>query len=123
MTPKRCRARRILTSNRSQPEATQGAVRDGRVLGVGDAESLAGWGPFVVDDRFAHQVLMAGFVEAHSHVSEGGLWRDPSVGFHDRVDPEGRRGPGPDDARRGARGSRRAPRRPRAGRAHERMSG
>ena len=94
MTPTLYRARRILTMNASHPEATHVAVRDGRVLGVGDAESLAGWGPFTVDDRFADRVLMPGFVEAHSHVSEGGFWRHPYVGFHDRVDPEGRRWPG-----------------------------
>jgi hypothetical protein len=94
MTPTLYRARRVLTMNRSQPEATHVAVRDGRVLGAGDAESLAGWGPFTVDDRFADKVLMPGFVEAHSHVSEGGFWRHPYVGFHDRVDPEGRRWPG-----------------------------
>ena len=94
MTATLYRARRILTMNASHPQATHVAVRDGRVLGVGDAESLAGWGPFTVDERFADRVLMPGFVEAHSHVSEGGFWRHPYVGFHDRVDPEGRRWPG-----------------------------
>jgi predicted amidohydrolase YtcJ len=94
MPPTLYRARRILTMNASHPEATHVAVRDGRVLGVGDAESLAGWGPFTIDDRFADRVLLPGFVEAHSHVSEGGFWRHPYVGFHDRVDPEGRRWPG-----------------------------
>ena len=37
-------ARRILTLNPSRPEATHVAVRDGRILGVGALEDLAGWG-------------------------------------------------------------------------------
>jgi predicted amidohydrolase YtcJ len=38
-------ARSILTMNPAQPRATHVAVRDGRILGVGSRESLAGWGP------------------------------------------------------------------------------
>ena len=37
-------ARRILTMNRRQPLATHVAVRDGRVLAVGDAQRVAAWG-------------------------------------------------------------------------------
>jgi predicted amidohydrolase YtcJ len=82
-------ARRILTMNPSRPEATHVAVRDGRILGAGPLEELAGWGDAVLDTRFADQVLMPGFVEGHSHVSEGAFWRMRYVGFHDRVDPDG----------------------------------
>ena len=35
-------ARKIITMNPMQPEATHVAVRDGRVLGVGSADELAG---------------------------------------------------------------------------------
>jgi predicted amidohydrolase YtcJ len=83
-------ARRILTMNPSRPEATHVAVRDGRILGAGPLEELAGWGEAVLDTRFADKVLMPGFVEGHSHVSEGAFWRMRYVGFHDRVDPDGR---------------------------------
>ena len=82
-------ARRILTMNPSQPEATHVAVRDGRILGAGTLDELAGWGEATVDRRFADKVLMPGFVEGHSHVSEGAFWRMRYVGFHDRVDPDG----------------------------------
>ena len=89
-------ARRIITMNPSRPEATHVAVRDGRILGAGPLEELSGWGPAQVDDRFRDKVLLPGFVEGHSHVSEGAFWRMLYVGFHDRVDPNGRTWPGLD---------------------------
>jgi hypothetical protein len=87
-------ARKILTMNPARPVATHVAVRDGIVLGAGTREELAGWGPHVLDDRFAEKVLMPGLVEGHSHASEGTLWRHAYVGFFDRLDPEGRIWPG-----------------------------
>ncbi len=83
-------ARRILTMDPARPEATHVAVRDGRVLGVGTPDTLRGWGPFDVDDRFAGKVLLPGFVEGHSHVGEGTYWRYVYCGYFDRVDPDGR---------------------------------
>ena len=85
------RARKILTMNSYQPEATHVAIREGRVLGVGNSpEDLAGWGPAEVDDRFADKVLMPGFVEGHCHAKEGGMWDFPFVGYLDRYDPDGK---------------------------------
>ncbi|MBS0521872.1 MAG: amidohydrolase [Proteobacteria bacterium] len=88
------RARRILTMNPSRPEATHVAVREGRILGVGPLEELTGWGDHTVDDRFADKVLMPGFVEGHSHASEGTFWRYLYVGRFDRMDPDGKVWPG-----------------------------
>lgn len=87
-------ARRILTMNRSRPVATHVAVRDGRILGVGTLEELAGWGPHRVDDRFRSKVLMPGMVEGHAHVLEGGFWDFTYVGYHDRRSPDGALQPG-----------------------------
>lgn len=84
------RARKILTMNAYRPEATHVAIRDGRVLGVGSAEDLAGWGEMRTDDRFADKVLMPGFVEGHCHAKEGAMWDYPFVGYLDRRDPDGR---------------------------------
>jgi len=84
------RARRILTLNPARPEATHVAVRDGRILGAGTLDELAGWGPHTLDDRFADQVLMPGLVEGHSHLMAGTLWRYAYCGFFDVVDPDGR---------------------------------
>ena len=88
------RARRILTMNPARPEATHVAVRDGRILGAGPLEELAGWGAYALDDTFADKVLMPGFVEGHSHAAEGTFWRYTYLGRFDRMDPEGKVSPG-----------------------------
>ncbi len=87
-------AKRILTMNPSRPEATHVAVRDGRILGVGPLEELAGWGPYTLDERLADKVVMPGLVEGHSHASEGTFWRYLYLGRFDRMDPDGKVWPG-----------------------------
>lgn len=83
-------ARRIITMNPMQPDATHVAVRDGRILAVGDLERMQGWGPFELDERFADKVIMPGLVEGHCHLKEGGMWQMPYLGWFDRRDPTGR---------------------------------
>ncbi len=83
-------ARRILTMNPSRPETTHVAMREGRILGTGSLEELAGWGKHELDERFADKVLMPGLVEGHSHAMEGTFWRYVYVGYFDRMDPDGR---------------------------------
>lgn len=83
-------ARKILTMNPQQPEATHVAVRDGRVLAVGDLARMLAIGAFTLDDRYADQVLMPGLVEGHSHLMAGGLWMFTFVGYHARTSPDGR---------------------------------
>ena len=82
-------ARRVITMNPANPFGTAVAVRDGRVLGVGSLEELAGWGEHIVDDQFADKVITPGFVEAHSHAMSGGLWSLPYVGYWDVRPPDG----------------------------------
>jgi predicted amidohydrolase YtcJ len=83
-------ARKILTMNPMQPDATHVAVRDHKVLAVGDLARMQAWGDFTLDTRFADQVLMPGLVEGHSHLMAGGLWQFPFVGFHARTAPDGK---------------------------------
>lgn len=83
-------AKSILTMNPARPRATHVAVRDGRILGAGTLEELAGWGDYSLDDRFADKVLMPGLVEGHAHTSEGSLWRYTYLGWFDRMDPAGK---------------------------------
>jgi predicted amidohydrolase YtcJ len=83
-------AKKVVTMNPSRPLATHVAVRDGRILGAGSLEELAGWGPYDLDKTFADKVLMPGLVEGHSHVSEGVQWRFTYCGFFDRTDPDGK---------------------------------
>ncbi len=87
-------ARKIITMNPARPHASHVAVRDGRIVGAGTLEELAGWGAHTLDDRFADKVLMPGLVEGHSHTMEGTLWAYIYCGFFDRMDPEGTVWPG-----------------------------
>ena len=82
-------ARKVITSNPMHPLATHVAVRDGRILGAGSLDELSGWGPHVLDERFADLVLMPGFVEGHSHLMAGSLWRHVYCGWFDVGDPDG----------------------------------
>ncbi|MEZ5657019.1 MAG: amidohydrolase [Burkholderiaceae bacterium] len=88
------RARKIITMNPNRPVVDHVAVRDGRILAAGTLQELQSWGPASIDDRFADKVLMPGLVEGHSHVMEGALWKFTYVGFHDRMDPDGKLWPG-----------------------------
>lgn len=94
MTTTIYRAKKIITMNPSRPTATHIAVREGRILGVGTAEELKGWGEATLDTSFADKILMPGLVEGHSHVSEGTFWRFVYCGFFDRTDPDGKTWPG-----------------------------
>ena len=87
-------ARKIITMNPARPHAGHVAVRDGRIVGAGTLDELAGWGAYTLDDRFADKVLMPGLVEGHSHTMEGTLWAYVYCGFFDRMDPEGTVWPG-----------------------------
>lgn len=82
-------ARKIITLNPMQPVATHVAVRDGRILAVGDLDRMSQWGTFELDERFANKVLTPGFVEGHCHLKEGGMWTRPYLGWFDRRDPKG----------------------------------
>lgn len=82
-------ARKIITMNTMQPEATHVAVRDGRILAVGDLSRMATWGNFDLDERFRDKVIMPGLVEGHCHLKEGGMWHMPYLGWFDRRDPRG----------------------------------
>lgn len=84
------KARRIITMDDNQPFATHVAVRDGRILAVGDEQTASQWGYDQLDEQFADAVLMPGFVEGHAHLMAGAIWRYTYVGYHDRQDPEGK---------------------------------
>ncbi len=87
-------AAEIVTMDPARPSAEAVAVRDGLILGVGSLDELAMWGDHVVDDRFASDVIVPGFVEAHSHILEGAMWAFPYVGYFDRRGADGRLNPG-----------------------------
>nr|WP_067291784.1 amidohydrolase [Marinobacterium profundum] len=84
-------ARRIITMNPSQPQASHIAVRDGRVLAVGPLESMQELGDYSLDERFADNIILPGFVEGHSHALEGAMWNYLYLGCFPRTDPDGQR--------------------------------
>lgn len=88
------RARRVVTMDATQPEATHVAVRDGRILGAGGPELLGFYHGAVEDGRFADKVMLPGFVEGHSHAAEGMVWHHPYLGYFDRMAPDGGIAPG-----------------------------
>ena len=87
-------AARIITMNPAQPTASYVAVRDGRILAVGELDEMSDLGAVEHDTRFAGKVLLPGFVEGHCHLHEGAAWRDPYLGFFDRRAPDGSIAPG-----------------------------
>ena len=88
------RARAILTMDPNRPRATHVAVQGGRILAVGGPDCADPWGGGRADDSLASDVILPGFVEAHSHLMAGAMWRYAYAGFHDRTDPDGRFWPG-----------------------------
>ncbi len=83
-------AKKIITMNPGNPEGTHIAVREGRILGVGSLDDVAGWGDYELDDTFKDQVLVPGFVEAHGHIQEGAFWEFAYVGYFDRMGADGK---------------------------------
>src|SRR5690606_30790292 len=86
------------TMDPARPLATAVAVRDGRIVAVGDLASLEGSlheGRHSIDRRFEHDVILPGFIDAHMHAQMlGRAWQDIYVGFHDRERPDGSVAPG-----------------------------
>lgn len=84
-------AKLVRTMDPSRPTAEAVAVRGDRIRAVGSMEELAAYGSARIDERYAESVLFPGFVEAHTHVFGGALWKYTYVGFHERQSPDGRR--------------------------------
>jgi predicted amidohydrolase YtcJ len=83
------KAKKIITMDHNNPEATHVAVRDGVILAVGDRHCADGWGDIVNNDTYKDKVILPGLIEAHAHVSAGGVWANIYCGHYDRTDPEG----------------------------------
>lgn len=83
-------AKKIITMCPNRPETTHVAVRGDRILGTGTLEELTGFGEYQLDETFADKVLMPGLIEAHAHVTGGGMWQFPYVGYYDRPDHTGK---------------------------------
>jgi predicted amidohydrolase YtcJ len=82
-------AKKIITMDPNIPIATHVAVRDGRILAIGDATCADPWGKVTPDMSLADAVLMPGLIEGHAHMMAGAMWRYAYAGYHDRIDPDG----------------------------------
>lgn len=82
-------AKKIITMDPNVPVASHVAVKDGKILAVGDAGCADQWGAVRHDDSLSHAVLMPGFVEGHAHMMAGAMWDFAYAGYHDRIDPQG----------------------------------
>lgn len=82
-------ARSVRTVDPGLPTAEAVAVAEHHIVAVGSLADLRARGPHEIDDTFADSVLVPGFVEAHSHVFEGGMWAFEYVGAYDRLGPDG----------------------------------
>ncbi len=63
-------AKEIITLDADRPQARAVAVQGDRILAVGDLETLkkaAGDQPYRIDERFAGQVIVPGFIAQHDH--------------------------------------------------------
>ena len=65
-------AKKIITMNDHQPIATALAVADGRIVALGELESIKPWfkgREVAIDDTFKNKVIMPGFIDPHVHPS------------------------------------------------------
>ena len=88
-------AAKIRTMDPGRPEASAVAVSGGRIVSVGTLETMEPWlrrQPHDIDDTFADQVLMPGFVDPHTHLRLSGTYMGLNyVGPIDSTDPAGNR--------------------------------
>ncbi len=67
-------AKKIITMHPEHPFATAVAVKDGRILAVGELGDVIFWlknspfTPYEVDTTFKDKVLIPGLVDAHTHL-------------------------------------------------------
>jgi len=64
------KARSVITMNPSQPRAEAVLVRDGRIVEVGNLDSMGPWlnaHPHEIDARFSEAIMTPGFIDPHLH--------------------------------------------------------
>ncbi len=86
-------AKKIITMNPMQPEATAVAVKDHRIFAVSSLEDMQSWmkaGSYAVNNQFANDVIIPGFIEAHSHWTLlVTLLQHPYAGYYDFLGYDG----------------------------------
>ncbi|CDZ76335.1 N-substituted formamide deformylase precursor [Legionella massiliensis] len=80
-------AKKIITMDPIQPEASAVAVKEGKIFSVGTLQEMKTWmkpGSYKVDSHFANHFLTPGLIESHSHLTLLTiLMSQPYVGYWD----------------------------------------
>lgn len=80
-------AKKIITMDPFQPEASAVAVKDGRIYAIGTVEEMKAWlkpASFRINTDFQEDVLTPGFIESHAHFSMlVGFLAHPYIGYFD----------------------------------------
>lgn len=84
------KAKKIITMDKNKPTASYIAVENKKIVGVGDEDLINSMPGAKVDTTFEDKIILPGFVEAHSHATEGSMWQYPYIGFFDRNSPDGK---------------------------------
>ncbi len=88
-------AARIHTMDPGRPRGTAIAVADGRIVSVGDLDSMEPWlrrHPHEIDDRYSDKVLIPGLVDPHTHLRMSGTYMGLEyIGPIDSPSPHGMR--------------------------------
>jgi len=88
-------AAQIHTMDPGRPTASAIAVADGRIVSVGDLDSMQPWlkrHPHEIDDRYADKVLLPGLVDPHTHLRMSGTYMGLEyIGPIDSPSPHGLR--------------------------------
>lgn len=80
-------AKKIITMDAFQPEASAVAVKDGRIYAIGSLEEMKTWlkpGSFQINTDFQEAIITPGFIEPHAHFSMlVGFLSHPYLGYFD----------------------------------------
>lgn len=80
-------AKKVITMDPIQPEATAIAVKEGRIYSVGSVDDMKSWmktGSYTVNNTFANDVITPGMMEAHAHFTMLTVFMaHPYVGYWD----------------------------------------
>ena len=88
-------AKTIRTMDLGRPVANAVAVAEGKVVSVGNLDSMKPWldrYPHEIDDTFSNKVLFPGFIDPHTHLRLSGTYMGLEyLGPIDSTDPSGRK--------------------------------
>lgn len=86
-------ARAIVTMDGAGSTAEAVAVEDGRIVAVGtraEVEAALRGKTHLLDERFARDVILPGFIDPHAHLQNYGVvMRAPYIGYYDVPMPDG----------------------------------